>query len=235
MASALGGTVRLRGTQQPVTSSLAEGRHRRAPGRLTASCEPEGRRFGSFRTRHHSQTLSGAFGSAVVACPRGSAAHRPFPAPGEDRAGVSGCVGLQHRRATGMRRARSAVIPRPIRRPELLREQAVATSVPVPADANGWDAARWIGARCMSGVQLSWIESRLAEFLTAYRGQSGGTLMRMRYLLPLVGLLALTACKDEKKAENPAPPPASTSTAPANPAPSTTTTNPPAANKPANQ
>lgn len=59
--------------------------------------------------------------------------------------------------------------------------------------------------------------------------------MRMRYLLPLVGLLALTACKDEKKAENPAPPPASTSTAPANPAPSTTTTNPPAANKPANQ
>ncbi len=31
--------------------------------------------------------------------------------------------------------------------------------------------------------------------------------MRVRYLLPLVGLLALTACKDEKKAE--APPAAS--------------------------
>lgn len=59
--------------------------------------------------------------------------------------------------------------------------------------------------------------------------------MRMRYLLPLVGLLALTACKDEKKAENPAPPAATTSTAPANPTASTTTTttNPAPANKPA--
>ena len=46
--------------------------------------------------------------------------------------------------------------------------------------------------------------------------------MRMRYLLPLVGLLALTACHDEKKAENPPSPPTSTSTAPANPTPSTT-------------
>lgn len=56
--------------------------------------------------------------------------------------------------------------------------------------------------------------------------------MRIRYLLPLVGLLALTACKDEKKAENsPAPPPPA-STAPANPAPPATTTNPAPANKP---
>ncbi|MGT2488907.1 hypothetical protein ACU4GA_29475 [Methylobacterium oryzae CBMB20] len=44
-------------------------------------------------------------------------------------------------------------------------------------------------------------------FLIAYTGQTGGSLMRIRYLLPLVGLLALSACKDEKKAENPAPPP----------------------------
>lgn len=55
--------------------------------------------------------------------------------------------------------------------------------------------------------------------------------MRMRFLLPLVGALALTACKDEKKAENPAPPPAA-STAPANPTPSTPTANPAPANKP---
>lgn len=56
--------------------------------------------------------------------------------------------------------------------------------------------------------------------------------MRIRYLLPLVGLLALTACKDEKKAENPAAPPPPASTAPANPAPPATTTNPAPANKP---
>jgi uncharacterized lipoprotein YajG len=69
-------------------------------------------------------------------------------------------------------------------------------------------------------------------FLIAYTGQIRGTPMRIRYLLPLVGLLALTACKDEKKAENPAPPPPSASTAPANPAPPATTTNPAPANKP---
>jgi hypothetical protein len=57
--------------------------------------------------------------------------------------------------------------------------------------------------------------------------------MRIRFLLPLIGLLALTACKDEKKAENPAPPPATTSTAPATPAPPPANTNPAPANKPA--
>lgn len=40
--------------------------------------------------------------------------------------------------------------------------------------------------------------------------------MRIRYLLPLVGLLALGACKDEMKAENTAPPATTTSPAPAN-------------------
>ena len=47
--------------------------------------------------------------------------------------------------------------------------------------------------------------------------------MRIRYLLPLVGMLALAACKDEKKAENtvPPPPPPPAATAPANPAPGT--------------
>ncbi|GEP08078.1 hypothetical protein [Methylobacterium oxalidis] len=55
--------------------------------------------------------------------------------------------------------------------------------------------------------------------------------MRLRTLLPLVGLLALAACKDEKKAETTNPPPAST-TAPANPAPGAPA-NPPPANKPA--
>ena len=71
-------------------------------------------------------------------------------------------------------------------------------------------------------------------FLFADTGQTGGTLMRIRYLLPLAGLLALTACKDEKKAENaaPPPPPPPASTAPANPAPPATTTNPAPANKP---
>lgn len=57
--------------------------------------------------------------------------------------------------------------------------------------------------------------------------------MRLRHLLPLVGLLALGACKDEKKAENPAPPAAANSTAAANPTSTTTTTNPAPANKPA--
>ena len=66
----------------------------------------------------------------------------------------------------------------------------------------------------------------------AYIAQTGGTLMRIRYLLPLVGLLALTACKDEKKAETPPPPPPPAGTAPANPAPPATTTNPAPANKP---
>ena len=56
--------------------------------------------------------------------------------------------------------------------------------------------------------------------------------MRIRYLLPLVGMLALAACKDEKKAENPAPPPAPATTAPANPASPPATTNPTPANKP---
>lgn len=59
--------------------------------------------------------------------------------------------------------------------------------------------------------------------------------MRLRYLLPLAGLLTLGACKDEKKAENPAPPPSTTSTAPANPTPPATTTNPAPATKPAGQ
>ena len=66
-------------------------------------------------------------------------------------------------------------------------------------------------------------------------GQPRGTLMRMRTLLPLIGLLALAACKDEKKAETTNPPPAST-TAPANPAPAPgAPANPPPANKPTAQ
>lgn len=63
--------------------------------------------------------------------------------------------------------------------------------------------------------------------------------MRIGYLLPLVGLLALTACKDEKKAEAPPPPaptaPAPTTAAPANPAPPASNTNPAPASKPAGQ
>ncbi|CAO4135363.1 hypothetical protein OFEAOIEE_LOCUS3105 [Methylorubrum extorquens] len=59
--------------------------------------------------------------------------------------------------------------------------------------------------------------------------------MRLRNLLPLVGLLALGACKDEKKAENTTPPASTSSTAPANPTPPATTTNPAPANKPAGQ
>lgn len=63
--------------------------------------------------------------------------------------------------------------------------------------------------------------------------------MRLRTLVPLVGLLALTACKDEKKAEAPpATPPApsaaptpATPPAPASPTPSVT----PPAEKPAGQ
>lgn len=49
----------------------------------------------------------------------------------------------------------------------------------------------------------------------------GGTLMRMRTLLPIIGLLALGACKDEKKAEktNAANPPATSTPAPTAPAP----------------
>lgn len=47
--------------------------------------------------------------------------------------------------------------------------------------------------------------------------------MRLRNLLPIVGLLALAGCKDEKKAEAPSAPtpPAATTTAPATPAPAT--------------
>ena len=58
--------------------------------------------------------------------------------------------------------------------------------------------------------------------------------MRIRYLLPLVGMLALAACKDEKKAENaaPPPPPPPATTAPANHMPPPATTNPAPANKP---
>ncbi|CAO4157278.1 hypothetical protein DHODJN_25920 [Methylorubrum extorquens] len=56
--------------------------------------------------------------------------------------------------------------------------------------------------------------------------------MRLRNLLPLVGLLALGACKDDK-AENPAPLASTTGTATATPAPKATTTNPAPANKPA--
>ncbi|WP_152997355.1 hypothetical protein [Methylobacterium sp. GXS13] len=69
-------------------------------------------------------------------------------------------------------------------------------------------------------------------FLAADNGQTGGTPMRIRYLLPLAGMLALAACKDEKKAENTAPPPPPATTAPANPAPPPATTNPAPANKP---
>ena len=64
--------------------------------------------------------------------------------------------------------------------------------------------------------------------------------MRMRTILPLIGLLALAACKDEKKAENTntSNPAATGTAAPTSPAPSgpaTPPTNPPAApaNKPA--
>lgn len=63
--------------------------------------------------------------------------------------------------------------------------------------------------------------------------------MRMRTLLPLVGLIALTACKDEKKAEAPPanPPASSAATAPADTvppaAPAGTDTAP--ASKPAGQ
>lgn len=44
--------------------------------------------------------------------------------------------------------------------------------------------------------------------------------MRLRILVPLAGLLALTACKDEKKAETPPGNPVANSTTPvpANPA-----------------
>ena len=63
--------------------------------------------------------------------------------------------------------------------------------------------------------------------------------MRMRTILPLIGLLALAACKDEKKAENTSTgnPAATGTVAPTTPAPSgpaTPATNPPAApaNKP---
>jgi hypothetical protein len=62
--------------------------------------------------------------------------------------------------------------------------------------------------------------------------------MRLRTLLPLFGLLALGACKDEKKPEptNSAAPPASTTVAPAKPAPAPGTPSTPApANKPAGQ
>ena len=71
-------------------------------------------------------------------------------------------------------------------------------------------------------------------FLAANNGRIGGTPMRIRYLLPLVGMLALAACKDEKKAENtaPPPPPPPVTTAPAKPAPPPTTTNPAPTNKP---
>jgi hypothetical protein len=55
--------------------------------------------------------------------------------------------------------------------------------------------------------------------------------MRLRNLLPLVGMLALGACKDEKKAENPAPP--ASTTAPATPTPPATNANPAPATKPA--
>jgi hypothetical protein len=59
--------------------------------------------------------------------------------------------------------------------------------------------------------------------------------MRMRTLLPLIGLLALGACKDEKKADttNTSNPPAASTTAPANPtsAPGAPA-NPAPANKP---
>jgi hypothetical protein len=62
--------------------------------------------------------------------------------------------------------------------------------------------------------------------------------MRMRNLLPLVGLLALGACNDEKKAEkpNPANSPAITTPAPppSSPAPGAPVT-PAPAQKPAGQ
>ncbi|HEV7445818.1 MAG TPA: hypothetical protein VGO18_24795 [Steroidobacteraceae bacterium] len=68
--------------------------------------------------------------------------------------------------------------------------------------------------------------------------------MRMRTLLPLIGLLALGACQDEKKANatNQTSPPAATNTAPPttpppgpNAAAPGTPTNPAPANKPAGQ
>jgi hypothetical protein len=87
-------------------------------------------------------------------------------------------------------------------------------------------SAAWPGSRRAGS------NSGRVTFLMAYIAQTGGTLMRIRYLLPLVGLLALTACKDEKKAETPPPPPPPAGTAPANPAPPAATTNPAPANKP---
>lgn len=62
--------------------------------------------------------------------------------------------------------------------------------------------------------------------------------MRIRTLLPLVGLLALAACKDEKKAEAPKTtnPPAASTPAPTTPAATPTTPITPApATKPAGQ
>ena len=50
--------------------------------------------------------------------------------------------------------------------------------------------------------------------------------MRLRHLLPLVGLLALGACKDEKKPE-PANPPATTTPAPGAPTTPAPATKPP--------
>lgn len=64
--------------------------------------------------------------------------------------------------------------------------------------------------------------------------------MRMRTLLPLIDLLALAACKDEKKAEptNTSNPPAASTTAPASPTPAPgapAIPGPAPANKPAAQ
>jgi hypothetical protein len=88
------------------------------------------------------------------------------------------------------------------------------------------------GVGRVAGIDPDWIEQRPRYVPLTQTGQTGGTLMRIRHLLPLAGLLALTACKDEKKADTPAPPPPPASTAPANPAPPATTTNPAPANKP---
>ncbi|MBE7200135.1 hypothetical protein ACLBX9_13270 [Methylobacterium sp. A49B] len=87
------------------------------------------------------------------------------------------------------------------------------------------------GVGRVARIDPDWIKQRPRYVPLTHTGQRG-TLMRIRYLLPLVGLLALTACKDEKKADAPAPPPPPASTAPANPAPPPTTTNPAPANKP---
>jgi len=62
--------------------------------------------------------------------------------------------------------------------------------------------------------------------------------MRMRTLIPLIGMLALGACNDEKKAEkaNAANPPATTAPAPTAPAPAPGASVTPApATKPAGQ